>query len=181
MNLYELNKMAGALLAAALLLMVINEIGNILVKPTELEKSVAGIVLDGATSEKAESSDAKAEEGPSLGTLLAAGDAEAGKKVAKKCTACHSFDKGGKAKIGPNLYNVPGKDIASGGFKFSSALAGIEGNWSYENLDAFLASPKTFAKGTKMSFAGLKKATDRANIIAYLRQSADSPPALPAE
>ena len=181
MNLYEINKMAGALFAAALLLMVINEVGNILVKPTELEKSVAGIEVGGGAGEKAESSDAKAEDSPSLGAILAAGDAEAGKKVAKKCAACHSFDKGGKAKIGPNLYNIPGKDIASADFKFSAALAGIEGNWSYENLDAFLSSPKTFAKGTKMSFAGLKKATARADMIAYLRQSADSPPALPAE
>lgn len=181
MNLYEWNKMAGAAFGAALLLMVINEIGNVMVKPTELEKSVAGIVLDDGDGDAAESTDAKAEDAPSLGALLAAGDAEKGKKVAKKCAACHTFDNGGKAKIGPNLFNIPGKDIASGTFKFSTVLAGMDGNWSYENLDAFLTSPKTFAKGTKMSFAGLKKSTDRADIIAYLRQSADSPPALPAE
>ncbi len=179
MNFFELNKFMGAVLASALLLMVINEAGNILVHPTHLEKSV--LAIDTGSDSAAETAVAKADDGPSLGVLLAAGDAETGKKVAKKCAACHTFEKGGKNKVGPNLFNIPGSDIASGDFSYSGALTGLEGDWSYESLDAFLANPKGFAKGTKMSFSGLKKATDRANLIAYLRQSADQPPALPAE
>jgi len=104
MDLYELNKIAGAIFGAALLLMVINEIGNILVHPTQPEKTAIAIETD---ADSGGESVAKAEDGPSLASLLAAGDAEAGKKVAKKCTSCHSFEKGARTRSAPISITSP--------------------------------------------------------------------------
>ena len=119
----------------------------------------------------------------SIGKMLAKGDAKKGAKVAKKCFACHSFDKGGKNKVGPNLYAIVGKNIgAAKGYKYSPAMikyAGKSGNWKYANLVAFLKKPKSIVKKTKMAFAGLKKEKDMANLIAYLRGNASTPVPLP--
>ena len=94
---------------------------------------------------------------------------EKGVKVAKKCVSCHSFDIGGANKIGPALWGIVDRDIAaSTGFNYSSALSGKDGIWDYEALNGFLENPKKYATGTNMAFAGLRKAKDRANIIAYL-------------
>ena len=129
---------------------------------------------------EAESAVAAAPADGGIAVLLAAADAEAGKKVAKKCSACHSFDKGGKNKVGPNLWDIVGRGVgAVEGYKFSGALAGVGGTWGYEELDAFLASPKAFAAGTKMAFAGIKSGSDRADLIAHLRGLSDSPKPLP--
>lgn len=118
-----------------------------------------------------------AADGPPLANLLAAGDAAAGEKVFAKCTACHSIASGGPNGIGPNLYGVMGEAIGQGrGFAFSSALSGHGGQWTYENMDAWLQNPRAFASGTKMSFAGLGKAEDRANVILYLRENGGGPP-----
>jgi cytochrome c len=102
-------------------------------------------------------------------------DLVAGKKVAKKCKSCHTFDKDGKHKSGPNLWNIVDSDIASkeGYTKYSTALKELEGVWSVENLDKFLTKPKKFVKKTKMTFSGLKKEKDRVNLIAYLSTLAD--------
>lgn len=115
-----------------------------------------------------------------IAVLIAAADPEQGKKNSRKCTACHSFDKGGKNKIGPNLWDIVGQPIAAReGFKYSGALKGLGGDWTYESLDAFLAAPKTFARGTKMTFRGVKDETDRANLIAWMRSRSDNPAPLP--
>lgn len=125
--------------------------------------------------------------GPSLATLLATADPAAGEKVFAKCVSCHTINQGGANGIGPNLYAVVGDAIGHGrgGFAFSSALSGHGGEWNFENLDAWLKSPRAFANGTKMSFAGLSKPEDRANLIAYMNTmgsnlplpAADAPPA----
>jgi cytochrome c len=101
---------------------------------------------------------------------------EAGKKVFKKCATCHTVENGGAHKIGPNLWNIYGNTKASvEGFKFSSALIETGGTWDVAALDGFLAKPKAFVPGTKMSFAGLKKEKDRTNLIAYLATLSDTP------
>jgi cytochrome c len=116
---------------------------------------------------------------------LASADPAKGEAVFKKCAACHNADKGGPNALGPNLWGVLGEPVGKGhGFAFSTALAGKGGTWNWNNLSEWLANPKKFAPGTKMTFAGLGKAEDRANVIAYLNAHSDSPlplPAAPAE
>lgn len=121
----------------------------------------------------------------SIGEMLASGNADKGAKVAKKCLACHSFDKGGKNKVGPNLYGIVGKNVGvTKGFKYSKAMknyAGKNKNWEYANLVTFLKKPKKAVPKTKMAFAGLKKDKDLSNLIAYLRTNAETPVPLPAK
>ena len=116
--------------------------------------------------------------GPTIAQALAAGSAEAGAKVFAKCTACHTIESGGATGIGPNLYGVLGKPIGkhAAGFAYSSALAEKGGVWDYEAMDAWLANPRGFASGTKMSFAGLGKVEDRANVILYMLENGGGPP-----
>src|SRR6187399_2196984 len=138
-------------------------------RPHEMGFPIEGVVEEGAAAE-----------GPPLATLLATGDAAKGQAIFAKCTACHTIEQGGANGIGPNLYGTVGEPIGKGkgGFAFSSDLAGHGGEWSFENLDAWLKSPKAFAAGTKMTFAGLGKPEDRANVILYLLQNGGGP-ALP--
>lgn len=97
-------------------------------------------------------------------------DTTKGERLFRRCAACHTIDENGKDRIGPNLYGIMGQDIAfKEGFRYSKALQAIEGNWTEEALDQFLLSPRTFARGTKMAFAGLRKPQDRADLIAWLK------------
>ncbi len=137
-----------------------------------------------STPAAAPSAPAAATGGPSgegtVAALLASADAGDGRKIFRKCKACHTADKGGRHKVGPNLWDVVGRAKAgAAGCRFSGALAGLGGAWTFEDLDAFLAKPKAFAPGTKMTFNGVKKAADRAAVIAYLRSLSDSPKPLP--
>ena len=103
------------------------------------------------------------------GAALAEGDAEAGKKVFKKCKSCHTFEPG-KKKIGPHLKGVVGRKAGSvEGYKYSKAMAGADITWDEANLDKFLTKPKAFVKKTKMSFRGLREESQRADVIAYLK------------
>ena len=121
-----------------------------------------GYVIEGVEEEGGE-------EGPALATLLAEGDVAAGEKVFSKCQSCHTIDAGGANGIGPNLNATMGKTIAGhAGFAYSDALKAIGGTWTWDQMDAWLKSPKAFASGTKMSFAGLGSAEDRANLMLYL-------------
>ncbi|MDZ7588659.1 MAG: cytochrome c family protein [Parasphingorhabdus sp.] len=116
-----------------------------------------------------------------MGTLMAAADVTAGEAVFKKCTACHSINQGGANGIGPNLYAVMGEKIAAarGGYAFSEVLSGKGGIWDFNTMNAWLESPRKFAAGTKMTFAGLGDAKDRANVIAYMNAQGSNLP-LPA-
>lgn len=136
----------------------------------EFEDSEWGYFVEGAEEEGG------ADAGPDLGTLLASADAAAGEKVFAKCTACHTIEQGGASGIGPNLYGTMGKAIAGhAGFAYSSALSEKGGQWTWENMDEWLKSPRGFANGTKMSFAGLSSPEDRANVMEYLATFGGAP------
>ncbi len=116
---------------------------------------------------------------------MASADAEAGASVFKKCASCHTIDKGGANKVGPNLYGIVGRPVASHeGFSYTEAMKAhaeeIGGDWDFASLSNFLLAPKKVVPGTAMGFAGLKKDQDRANLLAWLNQQSDSPLPLPA-
>lgn len=173
------NKVAGAVLCAGLLAMMTGFVSGKIYHPEMPEKPGFAIAADATGGAPAQV--AAAPTGPvEIGPLLAAANVENGKKVARKCTSCHTFEKDGKNKIGPNLWNMVGaKPAAVAGFSYSSALRGLETTWEYEELSKFLYKPRDYAKGTKMTYAGLKKDQDRADLIAYMRSLSDNPKPLP--
>ncbi|MDB5407989.1 MAG: cytochrome [Rhodospirillales bacterium] len=164
----EFNKIAAAVLTAGIIAMVTGLVAGSLVRPRPLDKP--GYVVAGV-EEKAPAAGTAEPAGPEpITPLMASADAKAGAEVAKKCTTCHTFDKGGPNRIGPNLYGIVGEPIAEGkGYAFSDALKAHKGVWDVETLNAWLYKPQAFAKGTKMTFAGLPKAKDRADVVAYLQ------------
>jgi cytochrome c len=141
-------------------------------RPEKMGYAIEGVEAEG---------EGGGDSGPGLNTLLASADVAAGEKVFAKCAACHTVNSGGANGIGPNLYATVGEEIGHGkaGFAFSEALKGKGGNWSFENLDHWLKSPREFAPGTKMTFAGLGNPADRANLIAWLNTQGSNLP-LPA-
>ena len=181
MDSFELNKIAGAALFALLVIIGVQNLASAVY--TTNTASPDAYIVEGVETASLDASvtDAEAiEDAPSLAMLLAAANAAAGEKVAKKCLACHTFDDGGANKVGPNLWNILGHAVATkDGFAYSPAMALFGGEWDYERLDDFLKSPKQSVPGTKMSFAGLRKPKDRANLIEYMRSLSNSPLPLP--
>ncbi len=175
----EFNKLVASVLVAGLVFMGVNVGVNEYLHKKPLEQTVYPVPEAAA----AVAGDAMAEDaGPSLLALIAMTDMDAGKKLLKRCASCHDLAQGGPNKVGPNLWGVVGAAVASHeGFSYSAGLSAVGGEWSYETLDAFLTKPKAFAPGTKMTFAGLKKPGDRANIIGFLRMLSENPVALPVE
>ena len=174
------NKVAGGFLVACLLLMVVGYVGDFLYHPQAIEKNSFPIdVAEANTSDNPQSMTQDARIEP-ISPLLADASGEAGEKLFKRCASCHEVEKGGKNKVGPELWAIMGKAVAANaGFAYSDAMQALGGDWDYERMNEFLASPKGFVPGTKMSFAGLSKAKDRAALIRYLRDQADSPLPLP--
>ena len=172
------NKLFAGVLLAGLVLMAGVKFADVLVPHTGLAENAYVIEVPESTDMAGA---APVETGPApILALLADADPVAGEKLAKKCTACHVFDKGGQNKVGPALWNIvnTGKGQIDG-YAYSEALAGFGGKWDYQSLNQFFYKPKAYMSGTKMNFAGLKKPADRANLIAYLRSQADQPAALP--
>lgn len=172
----EGNKIAAAVLAAGVVAMVSGFIASLVYHPETLETPVYTVAV-----EEAEPAAATALPAMTMAEMMASAEVGPGQKQAKKCTSCHTFEEGGANKIGPNLWNVLDRPIASvAGFGYSSVLQDMSGEtWNYENLSAFIASPKAFAPGTKMSFGGVKKDGARADLIMYMRSMSGSPAALP--
>ena len=146
-------------------------------RPEKMGYPIEGVEVEGESGGEAEKP---------IEFYLASADPAAGEQVFKKCAACHNADNGGANALGPNLWGVLGEPIGkgAGGFAFSEALSGKGGTWNWDNLNQWLANPKKFAPGTKMTFAGLSKPEDRANLIAFLNAHSNSPlplPAAPAE
>mgnify|MGYP001416810717 FL=1 len=137
-------------------------------------------VLDVEVVTASSSSTSDATETVDISALMALADLEHGKKVFKKCAACHSINQGGGNKIGPALYNVVGRGVGVvSDYKYSKSMAAFGNEWTFDQLNGFLIKPVKWMKGTKMAFAGLKKEKDRASVIAYMNQNGDNPTPLP--
>jgi cytochrome c len=172
------NTVAGCFLASALFALVVGKVSNAVVSPRELEKPAIA-VSNAAPAENQAA--APAAELPPIGPKLASANVDNGKALFQKlCFTCHTIDKGGPNKVGPNQWNVVGRKKGSHeGFSYSSAMQAMSGDWTYEDINHMIYKPSVFVKGTKMAFVGVPKEQDRADIIAYLRTMNDNPPPLP--
>ena len=179
MDSFEINKIVAAILMVALLVIGIGKLSDVIFHVDKPETPGYAVEVAQIVS-TTESSLDKSEEKIDIAALMAMGDAASGKKVFKKCAACHSIVKGGKNKIGPALYNVVRRQVGSvSDYKYSKALSAYGKEWTFEELNGFLLKPTKWIKGTKMAYAGLKKESDRASLIKYLNQNSDNPVPLP--
>jgi len=178
MNSFELNKILGAVLGTCLVLLALNMGAGALFAPEKPAKPGFNI----AVQEKQSGGASAAAAAPSepIEKLLASASVERGQAAAKQCAACHTFEKGGPNRVGPNLWNIVGEHRGEGrGFNFSAAMKAKGGEWTYDELNKFLANPRGYIPGTNMSYAGLSRDQQRADVIAYLRSLSDDPKPLP--
>jgi len=179
MDSFELNKIIAAILMVALLVIGLGKIADGVFhvkKPKNPGYQVDVEIQLASDASLATETVVKID----INSIMALGDIASGEKIFKKCASCHSINKGGKNKIGPALYNVVGRAVGGvSDYKYSKALASYGKEWTFEELNGFLKKPSSYLKGTKMSYAGLRKEKDRASIIKYLNQNSDSPKLLP--
>ena len=186
MDNFEWNKIAGAVLATGLLVFGLKIVGGALFSAEMPAKPGFIIAVAEAQSAAAKPGDAKpadpAASAMSIGVLLAKADVASGESKAKACVACHNFAKDGGNKVGPALYNVVGRNIASvDGFAYSEGLKALSGKpWDYATLNTWIANPKGMVAGTKMAFAGIANDQARADVIAYLGSLSEAPKPYPA-
>jgi len=177
MDSFEINKIIVAVLLVLFLVFGVGKISDVIFevkKPDIQGYKVEAKVKDATTAQ------ASSEIQFDVVAFLAMGDVEHGKKVFKKCAACHSINQGGGNKIGPKLWNVMFRPVGSiTDYKYSKALLGYKKEWNWEEMNNFLTKPSSWIKGNKMGFGGLKKEKDRASVILYLNQNSDSPKPLP--
>ena len=175
MNSFEINKIITAILITILVVFGIGKISNII-----FDKEDKEIVAYKVEAPEGSAVQASTEASIDIPALLALGDIDHGKKVFKKCAACHSVNAGRGNKIGPKLWNVMFRPVgAVSAYKYSKALMDYGKEWSWEEMNGFLIKPATWIKGNKMGFAGLKSEKDRASVILYLNQNSDNPKPLP--
>jgi cytochrome c len=178
MNSFELNKILGAILGTCLITLALNIGAGAVFAPEKPSKPGFNIAVK-EQSEGEKGGAAKEPDQP-IEVLLAKASVEKGQATAKQCQACHTFDKGGPNRVGPNLWNVVNRPRASeAGFNYSAAMKGKGGNWSFDELNKFLTNPRGYIPGTAMTFAGLTRAEQRADVIDFLHTLADNPVPLP--
>ena len=171
---YEIQKIFTAVLVVIIITFGIGKISDIIFKNDE------NVVAYKVEAPEGSAVQAKSETNVDLASFFAAADLAHGEKVFKKCAACHSINKEGKNKIGPKLWNVMFRPVASvSDYKYSKALSGYKKEWNWEEMNGFLIKPSKWIKGNKMGFTGLKKEEDRASVILYLNQNSDNPKSLP--
>ena len=179
MDSFELNKIIAAVLMVALLVIGIGKLSDVIFHVEKPKTPGYAVDVEQTTTAITTSSET-VEEKIDIAALMSMGDLVIGEKVFKKCAACHSIVKDGKNNIGPALYNVVGRKVGVvADYKYSKALSGYDKEWTFEELNGYLIKPAKWIKGTKMSFAGLRKEKDRASVILYLNQNSDNPLPLP--